>query len=97
MNSAARPISTNQLQDLCDSGRLRAGLDVGYAAFLINDYGDLQLLRLCSREPLDIAAHREEERRFMGFILAGMQGPALAPLQARPCVAKGLLSSPSNS
>lgn len=61
------------LQDLCDSGRLAAGLDVGYAAFLINDYGHLQLLRLCSREPLDMAAHRADVRRFMGFILAGMQ------------------------
>ncbi|MNN96894.1 hypothetical protein D3C81_2159530 [compost metagenome] len=61
------------LQDLCDSGRLAAGLDVGYAAFLINDYGHLQLLRLCSREPLDMTAHRADVRRFMGFILAGMQ------------------------
>jgi len=85
------------LQDLCASGRLRAGLDVGYAAFLINDYGHLQLLRLCSREPLDMAAHREEVRRFMGFILAGMQGPILAPLQEGPCAAKGLQSSPGNS
>ncbi|WP_176508043.1 MULTISPECIES: TetR/AcrR family transcriptional regulator [Pseudomonas] len=61
------------LQDLCDSGKLRADLDVGYAAFLINDYGHLQLLRLCSDEPLDLVAHREDVRRFMGFLLAGMQ------------------------
>ncbi|WP_085676006.1 MULTISPECIES: TetR/AcrR family transcriptional regulator [unclassified Pseudomonas] len=63
------------LQDLCDSGKLRADLDVGYAAFLINDYGHLQLLRLCSCEPLDLVAHREDVRRFMGFLLAGMQQP----------------------
>jgi AcrR family transcriptional regulator len=62
------------LQDLCDSGKLRADLDVGYAAFLINDYGHLQLLRLCSCEPLDLVAHRADVRRFMGFLLAGMQG-----------------------
>ena len=61
------------LQDLCDSGKLRADLDVGYAAFVINDYGHLQLLRLCSREPLDLVAHREDVRRFMGFLLKGMQ------------------------
>ncbi|NIE72881.1 TetR/AcrR family transcriptional regulator [Pantoea sp. Ap-967] len=62
------------LQDLCDSGQLRPDLDVAYAAFLINDYGHLQLLRLCNAEPLELAGHREEVRRFMAFLLSGMQG-----------------------
>ncbi|MNJ03113.1 hypothetical protein D3C73_1633100 [compost metagenome] len=62
------------LQDLCDSGKLRADLDVGYAAFLINDYGHLQLLRLCSSETLDMPAHRTQVRMFMAMLLAGMRG-----------------------
>ncbi|HEN8711092.1 MULTISPECIES: TetR/AcrR family transcriptional regulator [Pseudomonas] len=62
------------LQDLCDSGKLRADLDVGYAAFLINDYGHLQLLRLCNSETLDMPAHRTQVRMFMAILLAGMRG-----------------------
>jgi len=62
------------LQDLCDSGKLRADLDVGYAAFLINDYGHLQLLRLCNCQPLDMPSHRAQVRRFMAMLLAGMRG-----------------------
>lgn len=60
------------LGDLRDAGKLRADLDVDYAAFLLNDYGHLQLLRLCAREPLDYEGHWAEVRRSTGFILRGM-------------------------
>lgn len=60
------------LDDLRKAGKLRADLDIAYAAFLFNDYGHLQLLRLCSREPLDYVSHRAEVRRSTAFMLRGM-------------------------
>nr|WP_243434678.1 TetR/AcrR family transcriptional regulator [Pseudomonas sp. 30_B] len=62
------------LGDLRDAGKLRADLDVEYAAFLLNDYGHLQLLRLCSDDQLDLEAHRAEVRRSTALILRGMAG-----------------------
>lgn len=60
------------LTDLRKAGKLRADLDIGYAAFLLNDYGHLQLLRLCSREPLDLQAHRAQVRRSTALLVQGM-------------------------
>ncbi|MEE1920451.1 helix-turn-helix domain-containing protein [Pseudomonas sp. 148P] len=60
------------LDDLRDSGKLRADLDTGYAAYLFNDYGHLQLLRLCSQAVPDLDAHKAEVRRFTAFLLHGM-------------------------
>ena len=60
--------------DLRDSGKLRADLDTDYAAFLFNDYGHVQLLRLCSQAPLDLQRHQAEVRGFTAFVLRGMVG-----------------------
>jgi hypothetical protein len=54
---------------------LRADLDVDLAAFLLNDYSHLQLLRLTSSEPLDLETHRKQVRLTSGLILYGMAAP----------------------
>lgn len=61
------------LSDLCAAGMLRSDLDVDYAAFLLNDYGHVQLLRLCNQPTLDMAAFWQEIRRYTAFMLAGMR------------------------
>lgn len=72
MNDILRSEIAALLRDLQAAGKLRADLDVDLAAFLLNDYSHLQLLRLTSTEPLDLETHRKQVRLTSGLILHGM-------------------------
>lgn len=71
-NSLQREIA-EVLRALQQRGRLRADLDVELAAFLLNDYSHLQLLRLTSTDEPDLDAHREQVRRVTRLIFDGMR------------------------
>lgn len=60
------------LRELQRLGKLRPDLDVELAAFLLNDYSHLQLLRLVNQAQPDLAAHRAQVRRTSQLILEGM-------------------------
>lgn len=60
------------LRKLQAAGKLRVDLDVDLAAYLLNDYSHLQLLRLTSQETMDMEAHRRHVRNTSGLILRGM-------------------------
>lgn len=72
MNDALRGEIAGLLRDLQAAGKLRADLDVDLAAFLLNDYSHLQMLRLTSSDPLDLETHRKQVRQTSGLILYGM-------------------------
>ncbi|WP_372877426.1 TetR/AcrR family transcriptional regulator [Pseudomonas sp.] len=72
MNDALRGEIAGLLRDLQAAGKLRADLDVDLAAFLLNDYSHLQMLRLTSSDPLDLETHRKLVRQTSGLILYGM-------------------------
>ena len=72
MNDALRGEIAGLLRDLQAAGKLRADLDVDLAAFLLNDYSHLQMLRLTSSNPLDLETHRKQVRQTSGLILYGM-------------------------
>jgi hypothetical protein len=75
MNDILRGEIAALLRDLQSAGKLRADLDVDLAAFLLNDYSHLQLLRLTSSEPLDLETHRKQVRQTSSLILYGMAAP----------------------
>lgn len=77
LNSNLQREIAGVLRALQQRGRLRADLDVELAAFLLNDYSHLQLLRLTSTDEPDLAAHREQVRRTTQLIFDGMR--ALLP------------------
>lgn len=60
------------LDELRGLGKLRADLDVDYAAFMLNDYGHLQLLRLCRSEPMDLERYWREVRESTAFMVRGI-------------------------
>lgn len=60
------------LGELRALGKLRADLDVDYAAFMLNDYGHLQLLRLCRNEQMDLERYWREVRESTAFMVRGM-------------------------
>lgn len=72
LNEGLQHEIANLLRGLQARGKLRADLDVELAAFLLNDYSHLQLLRLTSSEPLDLEQHRRQVRLTSGLILQGM-------------------------
>ena len=72
MNDVLRSEIAELLRDLQAAGKLRADLDVDLAAFLLNDYSHLQMLRLTSSDPLDLETHRKLVRQTSGLILHGM-------------------------
>lgn len=72
MNDTLRGGIAGLLRDLQAAGKLRADLDVDLAAFLLNDYSHLQMLRLTSSDPLDLETHRKLVRQTSGLILYGM-------------------------
>jgi AcrR family transcriptional regulator len=72
MNDVLRSEIAELLRDLQAAGKLRADLDVDLAAFLLNDYSHLQMLRLTSSDPLDLETHRKLVRQTSGLILYGM-------------------------
>ncbi|HEX5842855.1 MAG TPA: TetR/AcrR family transcriptional regulator [Pseudomonas sp.] len=75
MNDILRGEIAGLLRDLQAAGKLRADLDVDLAAFLLNDYSHLQMLRLTSSDPLDLETHRKQVRLTSGLILSGMATP----------------------
>ena len=54
-------------------GKLRADADISAAAFLLNDYSHLQLLRLVSQDPPDMEAHFRQVRKISALVLHGLQ------------------------
>ncbi|WP_317663213.1 helix-turn-helix domain-containing protein [Pseudomonas sp. KU43P] len=60
------------LNDFKHRGLLRADLDVDYVAFLINDYGHLQFLRLAGQDQPDFAGHALQVRQMIELLLRGM-------------------------
>ncbi len=64
---------TDVLRDMQEAGRLRADLDVELAAFLLNDYSHLQLLRLTSADEPDLQAHSRQVRLTTRLIFEGMR------------------------
>lgn len=61
------------LAELQRIGKLRPDLDVKLAAFMLNDYSHVQLLRLTSTDELDMEGHRQQVRRITQFIFDGMR------------------------
>ncbi|GAB7532631.1 TetR/AcrR family transcriptional regulator [Pseudomonas sp. 3A(2025)] len=77
LNSALQAEIATVLRDLQSAGKLRPDLDVAQAAFMLNDYSHLQLLRLTSSATPDIQAHRESVRMATRFMFEGMRNPLL--------------------
>ncbi|WP_109514464.1 TetR/AcrR family transcriptional regulator [Pseudomonas ovata] len=65
------------LRELQGAGKLRPDLDVMQAAFMLNDYSHLQLLRLTSSVTPDLQAHRENVRMTTRFMFEGMRNPLM--------------------
>ncbi|WP_338484987.1 helix-turn-helix domain-containing protein [Pseudomonas trivialis] len=73
MNDALRGQISGLLRELQQAGKLRDDLDVDLAAFLLNDYAHLQLLRLVSQTPPDIESHSSQVRRITALLFQGMR------------------------
>lgn len=73
LNGALLAEIATVLRDLQSAGKLRPDLDVAQAAFMLNDYSHLQLLRLTSSATTDIQAHRESVRMTTRFMFEGMR------------------------
>jgi len=72
MNDALRSEISGLLRDLQQAGKLRGDLNVETAAFLLNDYAHLQLLRLVNQEPPDMDSHSNQVRRITALLFQGM-------------------------
>ncbi len=72
MNESLLAEISGLLRKLQAAGKLRSDLDVELAAYLLNDYSHLQLLRLTSQDSMDMEEHRRQVRRTSGLILKGM-------------------------
>lgn len=73
MNDALRAQISGVLRELQQAGKLHADLDVDLAAFLLNDYAHLQLLRLVSQTPPDLESHSSQVRRITALLYQGMR------------------------
>ena len=73
MNDTLLAQISGLLRELQQAGKLRADLDVDLAAFLLNDYAHLQLLRLVSQTPPDIESHSSQVRRITALLFQGMR------------------------
>ena len=73
MNRGLQGEIANVLRELQAAGKLRADLDVELAAFLLNDYSHLQLLRLTASDQLDRQAHAANVRATTRLIFEGMR------------------------
>jgi len=73
INAALQGEIGNVLRDLQQAGKLRPDLDVELAAFLLNDYSHLQLLRLTSAKEPDLKSHSDQVRRITQLVFDGMR------------------------
>jgi len=72
-NEALQHEIASLLRDLQARGKLRDDLDVELAAFLLNDYSHLQLLRLTASDELDMQAHSATVRATTRLMFEGMR------------------------
>ncbi|MBK4992418.1 TetR/AcrR family transcriptional regulator [Pseudomonas sp. S37] len=61
------------LSEFKQRGMLREDLDVDYVAFLVNDYGHLQFLRLASQEEPNFEDHASQVKQMFELLLVGMR------------------------
>jgi len=73
INAALTQEIAGVLTALQRAGKLRADLDVEFAAFLLNDYSHLQLLRLVRSAKPDRQAHADQVRRVTRLLFEGMK------------------------
>ncbi|MBV7563771.1 TetR/AcrR family transcriptional regulator [Pseudomonas sp. sia0905] len=73
MNRGLQGEIANVVRELQAAGKLRADLDVELAAFLLNDYSHLQLLRLTASDEPDMQAHSATVRASTRLIFEGMR------------------------
>ncbi|MAK89950.1 MAG: TetR family transcriptional regulator [Oceanospirillaceae bacterium] len=62
------------LQAMLDAGSISADTDLDFAAFMINDYGHLQLVRLVTSDEPDWDAFRQNVRSSITLFVQGMLG-----------------------
>ena len=63
------------LHDMQKAGRLSARADIDFAAFMLNDYGHLQLVRLVNRDDPDWDAFRDNVRNSIRLMVQGLICP----------------------
>ncbi|MFT0180221.1 TetR/AcrR family transcriptional regulator [Pseudomonas benzopyrenica] len=73
MNRGLQGEIASVLRELQAAGKLRADLDVELAAFLLNDYSHLQLLRLTASDEMDREGHAANVRNTTRLIFEGMR------------------------
>ncbi|MDP9524589.1 TetR/AcrR family transcriptional regulator, partial [Pseudomonas putida] len=73
INATLQGEIANVLSALQEAGKLRPDLDVGLAAFLLNDYSHLQLMRLVRAANPDRDAHNDNVRRITSLLFHGMK------------------------
>ncbi|WP_434774426.1 TetR/AcrR family transcriptional regulator [Pseudomonas oryzihabitans] len=73
MNRGLQGEIANVLRELQAAGKLRADLDVELAAFLLNDYSHLQLLRLTASDRMDRQGHAANVRNTTRLMFEGMR------------------------
>ena len=59
---------------MLDAGSISADTDLDFAAFMINDYGHLQLVRLVTSDEPDWDAFRQNVRSSITLFVQGMLG-----------------------
>ncbi|EGB96673.2 TetR/AcrR family transcriptional regulator [Pseudomonas juntendi] len=73
MNHKLQGEIANVLRALQEAGKLRADLDVELAAFLLNDYSHVQLMRLVKATDPDREEHNSNVRRITSLLFHGMK------------------------
>ncbi len=73
MNRKLQGEIANVLRALQEAGKLRADLDVELAAFLLNDYSHVQLMRLVKATDPDREEHNSNVRRITSLLFHGMK------------------------
>lgn len=73
MNHKLQGEIANALRALQEAGKLRADLDVELAAFLLNDYSHVQLMRLVKATDPDREEHNSNVRRITSLLFHGMK------------------------
>lgn len=73
MNHKLQGEIANVLRALQEAGKLRADLDVELAAFLLNDYSHVQLMRLVKATDPDREEHNSNVRRITSLLFHGIK------------------------